>query len=146
MLANRMMMAATSKGTAPGQEAYGTAGTYSFTVPAGVTSISAVCVGAGGGGGGSEYNASQAGSGGGGGGLAYVNDIATTPGESLTVIVGAGGTIGVANNQSGTGGLSNVKRGATVLVEASGGGGGGFGGSGGAGGIPNVGTGGNGLG
>ena len=59
-------MAATSKGTAPGQEAYGTAGTYSFTVPAGVTSISAVCGGAGGGGGAGLDSVGNSGAGGNG--------------------------------------------------------------------------------
>ena len=33
---------------APGQQAYTTAGTYSWVAPAGVTSVSVVCVGGGG--------------------------------------------------------------------------------------------------
>jgi hypothetical protein len=70
---------------APGQDAYTTAGTYTWIAPAGVTSVSAVCVG--GGGGGENYY----GSGGGGGALAYANNISVTPGSSYTVVVGAAG-------------------------------------------------------
>jgi len=87
------------------------ASTTSFTVPSGVTSISAVAVGAGGnganGGGGSSY---EQGTGGGGGSLRYVNNISVTPGESLTVTIGA-------NNAATT-----ISRGGTVLVCGAGGG------------------------
>ena len=83
--------------SAVGQQEYSVAGTYSFTVPTGVTSVSAVAVGGGGGGqvsrgtsGGGEVSAS----GGGGGGLGWKNNIAVTPGNSYTVSVGAGGTAG----------------------------------------------------
>jgi hypothetical protein len=72
----------------PGEEEYTTPGTYSWTAPAGVTSVSVVCVGAGGG---PAANTSGA-SGAGGGGLGYKNNIAVTPGASYTVVVGAGGT------------------------------------------------------
>ena len=70
---------------AVGQEEWTTAGTYSWTAPAGVTSISVVCVGGGAGGCGSLV-------GGGGGGLGYKNNITVSPGSSYTVVVGAGGT------------------------------------------------------
>ena len=69
-----------------GQSAYASPGTFSFTVPAGVTSIAVVCVGASAGAG----DASVGGSSGAGAGLSYVNNIATTPGETLTVQVGQG--------------------------------------------------------
>jgi hypothetical protein len=121
-----------------GQQAYTTAGTFSFTVPVGCTSISAVCVGAGGGGG-NDTNPDEAGSGGGGGGLAYQTSIAVTPGESLTVVVGSGG--GSNNN----GGDSYIQRGVTNLVRAGGGGRGQSpddGNAGGSGGTVVVGTGG----
>ena len=62
-----------------GQVAY-TAGTYTFVVPPGITSVSVVCVGAGGA---SGYSA---GTGGGGGGLRYKNNITVTPGQSINVI------------------------------------------------------------
>ena len=60
--------------------------TTTFTVPVGVTSMSAVCVG--GGGGGSSSWASSAGA---GAALAWANSITVTPGEVITVEVGNGG-------------------------------------------------------
>lgn len=66
----------------PGQQAYTTAGTYSWVAPSGVDSISVVVIGAGGAAGG--YGAAGAG----GGGLSYKNNLAVTPGTSYTVIVG----------------------------------------------------------
>jgi hypothetical protein len=97
-----------------GQQAYTSSGTFTFTVPAGCTSISAVVIG-GGGGGGDDTNPDEAGSGGGGGGLAYQASIAVTPGESLTVVVGAGGGSNTA------GGQSRISRDGTNLVAANGG-------------------------
>ena len=120
------------------QELYTTPGTYTFVVPAGYTSISAVCVG-GGGGGGNDTNPDEAGSGGGGGGLAYQASIAVTPGESLTVVVGSGGGSNTA------GGQSRIHRSGTNLVAANGGGAGQSpdnGNAGGTGGTVVVGTGG----
>ena len=97
-----------------GQQAYITAGTYSYVVPADVTSISVVTVGGGNGG------AGLFGIGGPGGALAYVNNIATTPGETLTVIVGigSGGSSGACGSP---GGPSRLQRGGTDLVAAGGG-------------------------
>ena len=93
----------------------GANGSTSFVVPAGVTSLSMLVVGAGGGGG--------AGTGGGGGGACvYSNNVAVTPGETLTRVVGAGGVGGVGVGANGTGGgLSGVYRGGTALVLAIGG-------------------------
>ena len=48
MLARRLRRAV-PKGAAPGQQAWTTAGTASWTVPAGVTSVCILCVGGGGG-------------------------------------------------------------------------------------------------
>lgn len=81
-----------------GQQAYTTAGTYSWVAPSGVTAVSVVVVGGGGGG------ESSAGSynGGGGGGLRYGNNISVTPSSSYTVVVGARGN----GSSSGTPGLS----------------------------------------
>lgn len=93
-----------------------TPGSYSWVVPDNYSSISAVCVG-GGEGGGSRY-------GGDGGSLKYVNDIAVFPGETLTIDVGAGGA-GSTNTTStagSNGGNSSIKRGATTLCLARGGG------------------------
>lgn len=85
MSVNRLMQMAASSGVSPvGQEAFTTAGTFSWVAPPGVTSISVVCVGAGGGSPGSNSA--------GGGELRYKNNISVTPGSSYSVVVGAGGT------------------------------------------------------
>jgi hypothetical protein len=78
-------------------QAFGNTGTYSWTVPAGVTSISVA--GVGGGGGGSQKSAG--GTGGAGGQLKYVNNIPVTPGDIYTVVVGTGGTTGGAFGNTG---------------------------------------------
>ena len=83
--------------TTAGQIAYLTAGTFSWTCPAGVTSVCVVAVGGGGGGG---YQWSSGG--GGGGGLGWKNNIAVTPGNSYTVVVGAGGPVGANAVNAGT--------------------------------------------
>lgn len=131
-------------GTIPlGQELITNAGTTSWVVPEGVTSISVVCVGAGGGGGGGEDN-DETGGGGGGGALAYVNNISVTPGETLTSIVGAGGNGGGGGGNGGVGGPTSLQRSGTNLASAGGGSGGQHRGNGGAGGTVIVGTGGSG--
>lgn len=124
-----------------GQTAYTTAGTYSFVVPTGVTSVSMVTVG-GGGGGGWPYGAG----GGGGGALAYVNNVAVTPGATIAVTVGAGGSGATSQFSAGyPGGFSQVVYSGTTRARANGGAGGyqgvpggtvaaGTGGSGGSGG------------
>lgn len=83
-----------------GQIAYTTPGTYSWTAPAGVTKVSAVCVGGGGSGGTGTP-------GGGGGGLGWKNNITVVPGQSYTIVVGSGGAAAVdggwgINGNSGT--------------------------------------------
>lgn len=127
-------------GTAePGQVVFTSSG--SWVVPTGVTSISAVCVGAGGGGGGSEES-DETGGGGGGGGLSYVNSIPVTPGETLTITVGSGGGGGGVGGNGSAGGSSSIFRGLTDLVSANGGSGGQNRGGGGGGGTVGLGTGG----
>jgi hypothetical protein len=81
-----------------------TVGINSFTVPAGVTKISAVLIGGGGAGGGGS--GSGGGQGGGGGGLRYVNDFAVSEGQVFDVIVGAGGAGSTGNG--GNGGDSQI--------------------------------------
>lgn len=111
-----------------GQQAYITAGTYTFIVPQGVVSISAVV--ASGGGSGASVGPTYGGTGGNGGGLTYGNNISVTPGESLTVTIGTGGA--GANGGSGiptngnSGQPSIISRGAEELIRANGGGGGTF--------------------
>jgi hypothetical protein len=89
-----------------GQQAFTTAGTFTWVAPAGVTRVSVVAVGGGGGSGRrcATYPATGGG-GGGGGALAYVNNATVVPGTSYTVVVGAGGlpsntTAGVSAGQS----------------------------------------------
>lgn len=84
-------------GTPPGQQAYTTAGTFTWVCPAGVTSVCAVVIGAGGGG--CTYAGFS------GGNLAYKNNIAVTPGASYTVVVGQGG-LGVFGTTGNIGGQS----------------------------------------
>ena len=71
-----------SSGTPPGQQAYTTAGTYSWVAPAGVNSVSVVAVG---GGAGAPFSRGAP-----GGALAYVNNYSVTPGNAYVVVVGAG--------------------------------------------------------
>lgn len=93
------------------------AGTYTITIPAGVTKVSMAAVG--GGGGGSGGNASYGGAGGGGGALAYSNDVAVTAGETLTIVVGTKGYGGSPSSAGYNGTDSTVSRGATVLLKAA---------------------------
>jgi hypothetical protein len=108
---------------------YTTAGNYNFIVPDGITSISAVLVG---GGGGSAWSgqtvivSGAGGGGGGGGGLRYVTNLTVTPGETLTVVVGAGGTGGNLSFNGAAGGDSAISRSGNVLIFAGGGAGGGY--------------------
>jgi len=115
-----------------GQAEYTSSGTHSFTVPEGVYSISAVAIGGGGGGSG-FYDADPIvytyGDGGGGGALSYNISTAVTPGEVLTVQVGAGGARGLRiSDNSGyhqafgdDGGDSGIYRQSTPLLLAKGG-------------------------
>lgn len=91
-----------------GQSVYTTAGTYSWTAPPSVTSISVVAVG-GGGGQGPGATAGGGGnlSGAGGGGLAYINNYTVSSGTSYTVIVGAGHA-GYGNSGAGQPGAVRI--------------------------------------
>lgn len=108
-----------------GEAVYTTPGTYSWTVPEYVTSISAVLVGGGGSG---VFRGTLGASAGGGGGLRYINNLPVTPGQVWTVVVGAGGLVTtVANAQPGVaGGTSRISRSSdsAIAVEATGGAGG----------------------
>ena len=105
--------------SAEGQQEFTTSGTFSWTAPAGVTSVCVVCVG--GGGGGMFYNNSNSSytyamSGGGGGALAWINDYPVTPGQSYTVVVGAGGTDGQYSSGSTPGGQSYFVSTSTIVA------------------------------
>ena len=141
----------------PSQQAYTTAGTYTWVAPAGVTSVSVVCVGGGGSCGLGGSNGV-----GGGGELRYKNNIPITPGSSYTVVVGIAGNFSnggqssfntttvianggiasivgnpAAGGSGGTGdGGGNGGSVGTYTTIAGGGGAGGYSGTGGAGGRP----------
>ncbi len=104
-----------------------TVGSSNWTVPAGVMFADVFLVGGGGGGG------KNVGGGGGGGYTATYSGVAITPGESVPVIVGAGGTAG--SGSGGNGGYSEFRN---SSYRANGGIGGlqdvGIGGAGGSGG------------
>jgi hypothetical protein len=118
------------------EQSFTSPGTYTFIVPAGVTSISMVAVGGGGAtfkpgnytGGNAlpfTYNTPPgSGSGtyyaGGGGALAYKNNVSVTPGQTLTVVVGAGGA-GLFVQAGEDGGDSYVEYSGTKYVHAGGG-------------------------
>ena len=100
-----------------GQVEFTTPGTYSWTVPPFVESISMVAVGGGQSGG----SGAAGGLGGAGGWLAYRNTYTVTEGDVLTIVVGSGGTAVPADskNVGNNGGNSNVKIGGTVILDAA---------------------------
>ncbi len=145
---------------------YNSVSTTTWTVPAGVVSITVTAIGGGGGGGGSDSNQGAVGR----SGARISGTLAVSPGEVLTISVGSGGAGGSGeagsapggkggvnslgynggsggnsgpNGVSGAGGgggaASVVIRNNTPLVVAAGGGGGGGGGNNGAGGDVNPG-------
>lgn len=135
-----------ASGPAPGQQAFTTAGTFSWVAPAGVTSVSVVCVGAGVGLSGTRGR--------GGGGLGWKNSISVTPGESYTVQVGNPLSATVSARASwfqsntlvlggGAGSGVGANDGGIFIGDGGGNGGSGFRGGGGAGGY--TGNGGNGA-
>ena len=73
-------------------------GTNSFTVPAGVTSITVQCWGGGGGGGNSNNGTGNGGGGGGGGAFAQKVFTSLTAGTVYTINVGAGGSGALASS------------------------------------------------
>ena len=137
-LANEFGGTSSSVGTG-GARTYTAPGVQTYTVPSGVTSMVILVVGGGGGGGlgvaASGYCLAKGGGGGGGGQVVYNTSYPVTPGETLTLTVGAGGA---ANG--GNGGTSSIV-GLSGTI-AAGGGYGSAGHSGGAAGIGSVGGGG----
>ena len=101
-----------SDATSANQDDFTSDGEYSFTVPAGISSLTASMWG-GGGAGGEQLLAV-------GGGAGYVEVVfPVTPGETLTLYIGKG-----ARTTGGGGGASAIYRGTSLLVIAGGGGGG----------------------
>lgn len=99
---------------------YVTPGTYTFIVPDGVSTISAMAVG--GGGTGDDGNSGDGGGGGGSGGSAgFFSDVTVTAGQSVTVVVGAGGVAtAVKGTKAPDGSPSSVTVG-TFVMSAPGG-------------------------
>ncbi len=109
-------------------DTFSAAGPHSWQCPVGVTSVDALCFGAGGGGAGGG-----AGGGGGGGAYAASTGISVTPGNFYSIVVGAGGTGG--SSIGGGGDAATASSFDTSTVVASGGAGGPFGPLGGSGGL-----------
>lgn len=109
--ANWLQLAATK----PNSQTFSTAGTFTFTVPAGVRWIKASVTGGGGGG---ANSASTFVSGGGGAAGTAIGSYAVTPGQTITVVVGALGA--AASGLGGNGGTSSFGS----FCSATGGGGG----------------------
>jgi len=86
-------------------QTYNSAGTSTFIVPKGVTTIN---VQAWGGGGCSGYNTSGRARGGGGGGAYTEGIMSVTPGASITIVVGAGGIYNNNNTTTDNGGTTSV--------------------------------------
>ncbi|WP_202120911.1 ubiquitin-like protein [Streptomyces sp. BA2] len=120
-----------------GKVSYSVPGTYSFTVPAGVTRITTSVTGAGGGGGGAGGVLGYFGGGGGGGATVHCT-LQVHPGDTLSIHVAAGGTGGLGDQNGENGDTSQSANGKTNLAQANGGAGGqgsgqgGFGGTGGS--------------
>ena len=99
-----------------GNQQYTTPGSYTWTVPSGVTSCSVVCVGAGG-----TSGIANSGQGGGGGALVYRNSITVVPGQTASVVVGADN--GHSGNNGQSGGNSSFTYGGVATTGGGGGGG-----------------------
>ena len=139
----RIMMTAGAAEEAGGEDLYtGLSGSdqtnrsYTWTCPAGVTSVSVVCIGGGGEGG--DHGPSPGTGGGGGGALRYANNVSVTPGQNYEVQVGCS-----RNNNSGGTSWFRLNS-SNTLCQAEGGGRGtnNIGGPGGPGGNSGVGNGG----
>jgi hypothetical protein len=118
--------------------AYNAPGTYTWIAPACVTSVSVVAVGGGGGGSPGFCCACLGllgGTGGFGASLRYINNYCITPGNSYTVVVGAGGIRGTTVSANGPGGSSYFLNTSTLYAKGGNGSGTNVGTGGGNGGI-----------
>ena len=97
----------------PVRESFTAAGSFTFTVPTGMTSVNVLVVAGGGGGGAANSsNGSDGGGGGGAGGLIYVPAFPVTPGGTVSGNVGSGGAgspdFGSGANGSGAAGQDST--------------------------------------
>lgn len=86
---------------------YDSAGSYNYIVPDGVFRI-AVSAAAGGGGGGNYSNSIENGGGGGGGEAVFNKILSVTPGETINITVGSGGSYGNRNGSDGNDGNNTI--------------------------------------
>lgn len=105
------------------EQTFTSSGTFTFTVPAGVTEFSAVCVGGGGGGSASTSSSNGYAGGGGGGGALHWRTLTVSPGTVFNINVGAGGSPGSSAgiNNAQNGGETSIKIGGTYYLRAGGG-------------------------
>lgn len=139
--AQRLEVSDGSEWHAPAEHAATFTTSGSFVVPAGVTMLRCHAIGAGGGGGGggtigaTSRATSCFGGAGGGAGMVLESLVPVTPGETLDVAIGGGGTggggggagsgsTGNAGRAGQAGGTSALRRSGVALVQAPGGGGG----------------------
>ena len=110
-----------------GQVEFTTSGSYNWEPPPGVTAISVVAVGGGGGSAGFSGGNGPGSQGGAGGALAYKNNWQLTPGQSVSITVGAGGVQGTQSSSNpgpgGAGGDTTVTIGSNTMTAGGGGGG-----------------------
>ena len=95
-----------------------------WTVPAGVTSVTIGCYGGGGGGGGANNSSGDAAGGGGGGGAYSTQTLTVIPGQIYTVTIGSGGTGGSGSGGNGSNGNITTFTGTGGTCSAAGGTGG----------------------
>lgn len=116
---------ASAVSAAPGSQVF-PVGTTAYTIPSGVYSIAVTACGGGGGGGCGDGGSNYQGAGGGGGGANLISsNYSVTPGQVLTVTVGAFGQGGFfGGNFSGLAGGASTVTGTNVALTAGGGGGG----------------------
>ena len=108
-----------------GSQVFTSVGTFGFVIPEGCNQLAVKTWGAGGGGGG-DYCGFSGGSGGDGGAGGFANgNLSVTPGETLSVVVGAGGNGRSYSIATDGGNLSGIFRDVIPLIIAGGGGGGG---------------------
>lgn len=123
-----MMFATGASSVAPGNQIFtnpnanGNNFNTTFVVPAGVNSISVVCVGGGSGAllfGSTGTRGSPSGA---GGGLVWANLISVTSGQTLAITVGAGSLGPTSGNSPQPGGDTVISRGGQEMIRAYGGG------------------------
>jgi hypothetical protein len=113
----------------PSARSFTTPGAHSWTVPDGITSVLVLITGGGGGGAGGgsitsgEGDAYTGGGGGGGGEILQANYV-VTPGQTLNITVGGGGSPGFADANGGDGSNTTLSGGVSGVVTARGGRGG----------------------